>query len=70
MELLDADGSVQVNHWRKKGLQFRLVIKLKYLEPNKRMLEFLAKKVAIGIVRIVNVRKNPGSKFVVWVTDD
>jgi len=27
--LMDGDGSVQVNIWRKKGLQYRLVIKLR-----------------------------------------
>ena len=27
--LMDGDGSVQVNHWRKKSLQYRLVINLK-----------------------------------------
>ena len=26
---MDGDGSVQVNIWRKKGLQYRLVIKLR-----------------------------------------
>ena len=26
--LMDGDGSIQVNHWRKKDLQYRLVIKL------------------------------------------
>lgn len=26
--LIDGDGSLQVNHWRKKNLQFRLVVKL------------------------------------------
>ena len=26
--LMDGDGSIQVNHWRKQSLQYRLVIKL------------------------------------------
>ena len=30
--LIDGDGSIQVNHWKKKSLQYRLVIKLKH-EP-------------------------------------
>lgn len=30
--LFEGDGSIQVNHWRKKNLQYRLVIKLKNLE--------------------------------------
>lgn len=29
--LMDGDGSIQVNHWRRKILQYRLVIKLSYL---------------------------------------
>lgn len=68
--LLDADGGIHVNHWRKKNLQFRIVIKLKYLEPNKRMLNFLAKKIGIGTVRINRVIGKPGYKTVTWVVDD
>ena len=30
--LMDGDGSIQVNHWRKKFLQYRIIIKLYYLE--------------------------------------
>lgn len=26
--LIDGDGSLEVNHWRRKSLQFRLVVKL------------------------------------------
>ena len=32
--LIDGDGSLQVNHWKKKSLQFRAVIKLKYTYLN------------------------------------
>jgi heme/copper-type cytochrome/quinol oxidase subunit 1 len=32
--LMDGDGSIQVNHWNKKYLQYRIVIKLKYNEYN------------------------------------
>ena len=32
--LLEGDGSIQVNHWKKKYLQFRIIIKLKYTEKN------------------------------------
>ena len=35
---MDGDGSIQVNHWRKKNLQFRLIIKLKYDYLNSEML--------------------------------
>lgn len=36
--LLEGDGSIQVNHWKKTNLQFRLVIKLKYTQHNYTML--------------------------------
>ena len=36
--LMDGDGSIQVNHWRKKFLQYRLVIKLKDTEENFQLL--------------------------------
>jgi hypothetical protein len=32
--LMDGDGSIQVNHWRNKVLQFRFVIKLKNTQAN------------------------------------
>ena len=32
--LLEGDGSIQVNHWKKKYLNFRIIIKLKYTEKN------------------------------------
>jgi len=36
--LMDGDGSIQVNHWRKKDLQYRLVIKLRHCSENVEML--------------------------------
>lgn len=36
--LIDGDGSIQVNHWKQKYLQFRIVIKLKYTYANFLML--------------------------------
>jgi hypothetical protein len=36
--LMDGDGSIQVNHWRKKALQYRLVIKLRHCSENVEML--------------------------------
>jgi cytochrome c oxidase subunit 1 len=36
--LMDGDGSIQVNHWNHKYLQFRLVIKLKNTKANYNML--------------------------------
>lgn len=32
--LLEGDGSIQVNHWKKRSLQFRIIIKLKYTCAN------------------------------------
>src|SRR5579871_5776796 len=39
--LMDGDGSIQVNHWRKKSLQYRLVIKLRYCIENMNMLNII-----------------------------
>jgi hypothetical protein len=49
--LMDGDGSIQVNHWRMRNLQYRLVIKLKYTDLNKSMLIEIAKCLQ-GTVRI------------------
>jgi len=50
--LMDGDGSIQVNHWRKKLLQYRLVIKLKNDKLNYEMLIKIAKVIG-GSVRKV-----------------
>ena len=39
--LMDGEGSIQVNHWNKKYLQYRLVIKLKNLKENYEMLKII-----------------------------
>ena len=41
--LIDGDGSLQVNHWRKKILQFRLIIKLNNKPRNFAILQILSK---------------------------
>ena len=38
---MDGDGSIQVNHWKSKSLQYRLVIKLKYCSENLFMLNLI-----------------------------
>jgi cytochrome c oxidase subunit 1 len=48
---MDGNGSIQVNHWRYKNLQYRLVIKLKYSTENLRMLNLIATHIG-GFVRI------------------
>lgn len=60
--LIDGDGSFQVNHWRGKSLQYRLVVKLKYNDYNKAMLEHIA-SVYGGQVNTVTVSKT-GYQFV------
>jgi DNA-binding transcriptional regulator WhiA len=62
--LMDGDGSIQVNHWRYRNLQYRLVIKLKYCSENLTMLNLIAKHIG-GHVK--TTRKNP---FIIWVVND
>ena len=61
--LMDGDGSIQVNHWRKKNLQFRLVIKLKYDINNINMLNLIKKDLKGRIVK-------QKEEFVIWIVDD
>lgn len=62
--LMDGDGSIQVNHWRYKILQYRLVIKLKNCPENLSMLNLIAFDIG-GSVKLVE--KN---KFVIWVVNN
>jgi hypothetical protein len=62
--LMDGDGSIQVNHWRKKNLQYRMVIKLSNLKSNVQML-MLIKSQFKGHVRFT---KN--GQYVLWVLDN
>jgi len=59
--LMDGDGSIQVNHWKEKSIQYRLVIKLKYDALNYEMLILIAKIIG-GYVRIVK-------QDVIWVVN-
>jgi DNA-binding transcriptional regulator WhiA len=61
--LMDGDGSIQVNHWRKQSLQYRLIVKLSNLQYNYSMLIKIAKVIG-GTVRIVNNKKQ-----VIWAAD-
>lgn len=58
---MDGDGSIQVNHWRKQSLQYRLVIKLSNIKSNYNMLIEIA-KVLGGTVRKTG-------KDVIWVVN-
>lgn len=62
--LFECDGDIQVNHWRKKKLEYRLIIKLKYLDENYKMLLLIA-KVLKGKVSIID-----NKKWVIWVMND
>lgn len=61
--LMDGDGSIQVNHWRKKNLQYRLIIKLKNDFNNIKMLTLIKNDLGGNIVFIEN-------KYVQWVVDN
>lgn len=61
--LMDGDGSIQVNHWRMKNLQFRLVIKLKYHVNNIEMCNIIKNNIGGKVVSDKN-------KFVLWVVDN
>lgn len=59
---MDGDGSIQVNHWRKKSLQYRFIIKLSFTPQNVNMLN-LIKNVIGGNIRYDKFN------FVIWVVD-
>jgi len=62
--LIDGDGSIQVNHWRNKYLQYRIIIKLKFTNNNEILLNKISKVIG-GYVRITN-----NGKFIIWVVND
>lgn len=62
--LMDGDGSIQINHWRKKGLQFRLAIELKLDPLNLRLLKKIEQSVG------GSVREERKSGFLFWTEND
>jgi hypothetical protein len=52
--LMDGDGSIQVNHWKQRYLQFRLVIKLANTEANNEMLQMIADTIGGHVTRTVS----------------
>lgn len=64
--LMDGDGGLYVNHWRKQTLQYRLVIALKYTPANKAMLLLLCSHIG-GNVRVSINAKKPDKSHVLWV---
>ena len=65
--LMDGDGSIQVNHWRRQSLQYRLVIKLSNIISNYNMLMIIAKVIG-GTVRITNKKKKSGASRILHIT--
>lgn len=62
--LMDGDGSIQVNHWRKQNLQYRIVIKLENTLQNFLML---------GTIQYFlggSVRRYEKKNSLIWVVDD
>jgi hypothetical protein len=64
--LMDGDGSIQVNHWRHKSLQFRLVIKMANQPGNVYMLKLISNTIG----GYVSYPKSNGVTSVVWKIDD
>lgn len=62
--LIDGDGSIQVNHWRKLNLQYRLIIKLKNTKSNYNMLKLFIPLIG-GNVKLVS-----NNNFVIWVVNN
>lgn len=63
--LMDGDGSIQVNHWRKKYLQYRLVLKLKETKKNYYLLHLIKEEIGGKIRKI----KSKNKFFILWVVD-
>lgn len=61
--LMDGCGSIQVNHWRKKSLNYRLVITLQNCSENVHLLTLISKEIG-GNIEIIN-----RNRFVIWVVD-
>lgn len=61
--ILEGDGSIQVNHWKKRYLQFRFIIKLKYTVANYDMCAKIRQN-----LKIMNLHIRHG--YVVMVEDD
>jgi len=62
--LFDGDGSCQVNHWRRRSLQYRFIIKLSNITDNQFMLEHIQSFIG-GKVRV-----SSDETEVLWVADN
>jgi len=61
--IMDGIGNIQINHYRKKYLIYRLVIKLEYNIYNEKML-FLIKNNIGGNIKIVK------KKYIFWIVNN
>ena len=68
--LMDGDGSIQVNHWRFKSLQYRLVIKLKYCSENLKMLNLIACNIGGEVKTVRKTKASQTQEFIIWVVND
>jgi hypothetical protein len=64
--LIDGDGSLQVNHWRKRTLQFRLVVKLFDHPLNVSILTLLSKTYGGYVSR----GKDNKTNYVQWIVNN
>ncbi len=55
--LMDGDGSIQTNHWRKKCLQYRMVIKLLYNRENLCMLQKISSVIGGKVKPVISKKK-------------
>jgi hypothetical protein len=60
--LMDADGRIQVNHWRSRYLQYRIIIRMKSVTENIEMLLEIQQLLG-GKVQVLN-------DFVIWSQDN
>jgi LAGLIDADG endonuclease len=82
--LMDGDGSIQVNHWKYKSLQYRLVIKLSNITSIKKIEKIFFRSarasgrpptnynMLIKIAKVIggNVRITGKNKEVIWVVNN
>ena len=61
--LMDGNGSIQVNHWREKNLQYRLIIRLKFNTYNENMLKIIKNNIGGRVV-------NSKDEFILWIVDN
>ena len=62
--LLIGDGSFQINHWKKKYLQYRIVIKLKKTNGNILMLQNIKNYYKIGRIKISNIKNKKKKSWI------